>query len=68
MLELCALEKRLFNPLTAQEKTLEIQDSLSKKLKETYAEKLVELIFQLLKVDPNERIKIEDVKKKLEGE
>lgn len=63
MLELCALERRIINPYIPREKIQEVLKKLEKKLKEVDNEELVDLIFGLLKVDPNERMKIEDVKR-----
>jgi len=68
ILELCALKNRLFNPYSIPERIEEIQKCLYDKLKEIYSKKLLELILSLLKFEPNERIKIADLKKKLEDE
>jgi len=70
MLELCALGNRLMNPMSSVEKVQVAQNNLHDKLKlkKIYKESLLELIFKLLKVRPSERIKIEEVKQKLEDE
>jgi len=68
MLELCVLGNRLINPFSSFEKIQEAQNNLHNKLKleKTYHESLIELIFKLLKLTPGERIKITEVKQKLE--
>jgi len=68
MLELCVLKNRLFSPYSWKEKIEEAFASLFEKVKERYSLVLVDLIFKLVRFEPNERISIGEVKKKLEEE
>jgi len=73
VLELCGLEKRLVVPSSS---VGEIEKALAKKREniqertkaKKYRKALLDLIFQLLSVDPKNRLKISDLKTKLEEE
>jgi len=68
MLELCAFEKKLFHPYSPQEEIQKIQKGLYDRIEGKYSKSLVDLIFKLIKFEASERIKIADIKKKLEEE
>jgi len=70
MLELCSLKLRLVNPSKPVQDIQEALNSMREKIEERglYRKSLLDLIIGLLRIDPEQRLRVSDLKMTLEAE